>query len=940
MRIEVVSELEAIAGGLTDQLREAGFAVERIDGETDKFELCVGNQVRIDEISAVLLALKPLLPSVRMIDDRDDDVIVFSCGGDAALGQYNVKLYCDSNEFATLLRRDISQLGFGDSGVQVSRQDVNVLKYGGATPAARQMLRWVLARHNVRVTEEKAWGSDDHDIWLYLRDPRFDGRSMKESVPVEIYGDDLAATMALQAHMRELGYRNCSVRLLDPDTRPRFLLEPGSFGRDEGELLALTSAIWGFLQARGVDASRHPLKVDDPDPAMPTRVLLPLGAWASGALRPTSGEWKERWPITVRTDDEQAAQPLVDALHALGFTGVRREALPLASVGFTLRWGGIVGVPAVADALRGALERQIGELGASTAVPLAVVEGERDDDAVLIDFPTREIDEDGLLRRLEAAASRWEFKLRAERLEDYDLLVPRLRAMHWQQFETETASSISEAQVQYGGAPAPLAEHVAALVHRLVGVRCVVRKAWDDDDSSIWLSLPERHSLETEVAPQGVDLSAWFARGPRPLGQRGLVEVSASHVRVGDVQLPRRTVQPPHPLAPAPELFDHYCLDQRTAETLLHVAEAVALAEPCLLEGETSVSKTSIVQYLASLLQQPLVRLNLNGQTDAGELIGRFLPQGSPETLPLSLDELAESAELLQPMTQQILRQARAEARPLTRVEVQQVMARERITQHPWRWQDGLIVSAMRLGWWVVLDELNLAEPQILERLNSVLERDPSLVLTEHDNEVLGPGGTPIHPSFRIFATMNPAEYAGRSALSPAYRDRWRGYVFVHPPGEAEYVAMLRALVYGVRPDVQVRGATFRGQPGPAPMAGLAEVPGIDSFLVALARFHTALEGAVGRGGNRGAGLGARRKERYVFTRRGLLSVLDYIAHATVVQGQSPTWAMRAALARTYIGRVGNVADQQVVLQLLDAAGIGPSTWRVEGRVEPGGGGR
>src|SRR5262249_45468178 len=86
-----------------------------------------------------------------------------------------------------------------------------------------------------------------------------------------------------------------------------------------------------------------------------------------------------------------------------------------------------------------------------------------------------------------------------------------------------------------------------------------------------------------------------------------------------------------------------------------------------------------------------------------------------------------------------------------------------------WRWQDGPVVTALKRGWWVLLDEVNLAEPQILERLNSVLERDPMLVLTEHDHSAFGPGGQPIHPDFRLFATMNPAEYSGRSVLSPAY---------------------------------------------------------------------------------------------------------------------------------------------------------------------------
>src|SRR5205823_10417208 len=80
------------------------------------------------------------------------------------------------------------------------------------------------------------------------------------------------------------------------------------------------------------------------------------------------------------------------------------------------------------------------------------------------------------------------------------------------------------------------------------------------------------------------------------------------------------------PFVPDPAGFAHFCLDGRTAETLAHLAAAVALREPCLMEGETSTSKTSSVLYLAALLRQPVVRINLNGQTDTGELVGRYVP--------------------------------------------------------------------------------------------------------------------------------------------------------------------------------------------------------------------------------------------------------------------------------------------------------------------------
>ena len=105
----------------------------------------------------------------------------------------------------------------------------------------------------------------------------------------------------------------------------------------------------------------------------------------------------------------------------------------------------------------------------------------------------------------------------------------------------------------------------------------------------------------------------------------------------------------------------------------------------------------------------------------------------------------------------------------------------------------------------------------------------------------------------------------------------------------------------------------------------MAAWPGIDETLVALARFHSALEHAVGRS-DTDVRIGACRREHYVFTRRDLLSVLDYLAGDTEAKDAD----LRTALLRYYVGRVAPGEDQALLAQLLDAAGIGPSTWELD----------
>jgi hypothetical protein len=132
---------------------------------------------------------------------------------------------------------------------------------------------------------------------------------------------------------------------------------------------------------------------------------------------------------------------------------------------------------------------------------------------------------------------------------------------------------------------------------------------------------------------------------------------------------------------------------------------------------------------------------------------------------------------------------------------------------------------------------------------------------------------------------------------------------------------MLRMLIHGEQPEVVVSGRRFTGGRVKPPFAPLASVLD-DDTLVGLARFQSSLEHAAGRGGE-APRLGVRRKERHVFTRRGLLAVLDYLS-SPLGAARDPR-AVRQALARYYLGRVHTPEDQGVVVHLLDAAGLGPS---------------
>lgn len=168
--------------------------------------------------------------------------------------------------------------------------------------------------------------------------------------------------------------------------------------------------------------------------------------------------------------------------------------------------------------------------------------------------------------------------------------------------------------------------------------------------------------------------------------------------------------------APA-EAQPHYIITPFIEQNLLSLVRAASTRRfPVLLQGPTSSGKTSMIEYLALISGNKFVRINNHEHTDLQEYLGSYIsgPDGQL------------------------------------------------------KYQEGILVNALRQGYWIVLDELNLAPTDVLEALNRLLDDNKELLIPE-TQQLIRP-----HENFMLFATQNPpGMYGGRKALSRAFRNRF-----------------------------------------------------------------------------------------------------------------------------------------------------------------------
>ena len=141
-------------------------------------------------------------------------------------------------------------------------------------------------------------------------------------------------------------------------------------------------------------------------------------------------------------------------------------------------------------------------------------------------------------------------------------------------------------------------------------------------------------------------------------------------------------------------------------------------------------------------------------------------------------------------------------------------------------------------------------------------------------------------------------------------------------PGEADFAAMLNCLVFGMQPEFTFEGVLYYSPATQPVHPELAAIEGIREVLPRLALFHASLCQASGMGGA-APSLGRIRRERYVFTRRTLLTCLNLLGRARVENPDAPAGPqIRQGIEDAYLGRISDRADRNAAVALLRAAGL------------------
>ncbi|CAD8212832.1 unnamed protein product [Paramecium pentaurelia] len=164
-----------------------------------------------------------------------------------------------------------------------------------------------------------------------------------------------------------------------------------------------------------------------------------------------------------------------------------------------------------------------------------------------------------------------------------------------------------------------------------------------------------------------------------------------------------------------------------------------------LCQGDVSSGKTSCIIKMANLLNQRFILLQIHSDLETDDLLGSYA--------------------LVNTNYDQIQKQ-------LERISIKSKFGNLNVGQQQkqmnMKYVEGVLKICCKFGYWLILDNINLARAEIVERLNSLGEDQPCL----YNNE-FGDSNTCIipHNNFRLICLQNPTR-VDQNQLSPAFYNR------------------------------------------------------------------------------------------------------------------------------------------------------------------------
>ena len=205
---------------------------------------------------------------------------------------------------------------------------------------------------------------------------------------------------------------------------------------------------------------------------------------------------------------------------------------------------------------------------------------------------------------------------------------------------------------------------------------------------------------------------------------------------------------------------------------------------PLIVKGPTASGKTFTIQLFANIIGQKLTVLQMNSDSSISSIIGGYKPSDTVTKSKIEYikEKIIACGELfndiandiqknkiittdilngyVKTMQQRLTEETETETADLIREAISEIEDACSLFNRV-KLSDSAFVDAMVNGNWILLDGIESAPSDIIERITTLLDCSPMLNIYEHGNDCVysaHPSNTQkkIHDNFRIFITYNP----------------------------------------------------------------------------------------------------------------------------------------------------------------------------------------